>query len=415
VRVAFLLNDLMLAGGVGVVIEHARQLSTRHGHDVVLVLRDEEGERWNYQALEGLSVQSLATARTERFDVVFATWWETAYFLFDLQAHRHAYFVQSLEDRFYPLQDAKRFGAAFTHDLPVSVVTEARWIADLLDELRPGTPCYYVRNGIDKSVFPPVEQVEPNLEQPLRILIEGRPDVWFKGVSDALEATRLMCEPRFVTAVVYEPGAADRRADRVVGPLPQRQLAELYAETDVVLKLSRVEGMFGPPLEGFHRGATCVVTPVTGHAEYVVHGWNGLVADWDDLAGTARLLDLLARDRRLLHFLRTNALATAKAWPSWQQSSDMFALALERIVRSPAPAPSAILLKDARAFLYAHQLAVDERRELEDTAATTSLARSVLALVRRRARRSARLRRLALSRPLAPITHRLHERVLRSS
>ena len=33
-------------------------------------------------------------------------------------------------------------------------------------------------------------------------------------------------------------------------------MADLYAQTDVVLKLSSVEGMFGPPLEGFHRGAT---------------------------------------------------------------------------------------------------------------------------------------------------------------
>ncbi len=83
--------------------------------------------------------------------------------------------------------------------------------------------------------------------------------------------------------------------------------------------------MFGPPLEGFHRGATCVVTPVTGHEEYVEHGWNGLLTDWEDLRGTARQLDLLARDRELLHFLRSNALETARAWPSWEQSSQFMA------------------------------------------------------------------------------------------
>ena len=89
-------------------------------------------------------------------------------------------------------------------------------------------------------------------------------------------------------------GAAIAGADRIAGPLTQPQLATLYGESDVLLKLSRVEGMFGPPLEGFHRGATCVVTPVTGHDEYIVHGENGLVVDWDDTAGTARALDLLA-------------------------------------------------------------------------------------------------------------------------
>ena len=70
-----------------------------------------------------------------------------------------------------------------------------------------------------------------------------------------------------------DPGPRDSRAasrpTRLVGPVSQAELARLYADTDVVLKLSRIEGMFGPPLEGFHCGATCVVTPVTGHDEYV--------------------------------------------------------------------------------------------------------------------------------------------------
>ena len=99
--------------------------------------------------------------------------------------------------------------------------------------------------------------------------------------------------------------------------------------------------MFGPPLEGFHRGATCVVTPVTGSEEYVEHGFNGLLTDWDDLAGTARQLDLLARDRELLHFLRTNALETARAWPYWEQSSQFMAAALLAIQRGPPPAAAA--------------------------------------------------------------------------
>ena len=105
----------------------------------------------------------------------------------------------------------------------------------------------------------------------------------------------------------------------------------------MLLKLSRVEGMFGPPLEAFHKGATCVVTPVTGHDEYVVHGENGLVVDWDDPPGTTRALDLLARDRALLHRLRCGALATARAWPSWEQQGQVMAAALLALRREPPP------------------------------------------------------------------------------
>jgi hypothetical protein len=125
-------------------------------------------------------------------------------------------------------------------------------------------------------------------------------------------------------------------------------MAALYAESHVLLKLSRVEGMSGPPLEAFHMGATTVTTPVTGHDEYVQHRHNGLVVDWDDARGTARALDLLACDRALLHFLRANALASARAWPSWRQQGAVMAAALRAIRRQPEPSARAVGRRLAR-------------------------------------------------------------------
>jgi hypothetical protein len=124
--------------------------------------------------------------------------------------------------------------------------------------------------------------------------------------------------------------------------------------------------MAGPPLEGFHCGATCVVTPVTGHEEYVEHGFNGLVCDWDDLPGTARLLDLVAADRRYLHYLRTNALETARSWPDWGQSSQFMAAALIAIARDPAPDPALAakrLTRDLRAGIEDYQNRLGERAD----------------------------------------------------
>jgi glycosyltransferase involved in cell wall biosynthesis len=311
-------------------------------------------------------VRSRQEALAERFDVAVATWWETVFTLFELSAHRYAYFVQSLEDRFYDHDHAERLGAALTLDLPVAFITEARWIADTLAAWRPDASCYLVRNGIDKQLFAPLMRVRPSIDRPLRIVVEGSPWVWHKGVPDALDATRVMQEPHRVTVVCGDPSAHRdiHHADQVLGPLSHREMADLYAENDVVLKLSRVEGMFGPPLEGFHRGTTCVVTPVTGHEEYVEHGHNGLVTDWDDLRGTARQLDLLARDRRLLHFLRTNALETARAWPDWGQASQFMAAALLDIVRQPPPAAasaSAHLAADLRSGIEVYHRHLVER------------------------------------------------------
>jgi glycosyltransferase involved in cell wall biosynthesis len=365
-KVCFLVNDLELSGGVGVVIEHARRLGDHHGFDVTLALaRPPTSATWRYEQLAGVHVATLAEARRDRFDVALATWWETTTALLTVPAERYGYFVQSLEDRFYEFDEPDRLGAAVTLGLPVAFITEARWIAATLDQLRPDAPCYLVRNGIDKSVFAVGDALDVRRGGPLRILIEGNPAVWFKGVREALGTVEVMREPRHVTVVTAQH--EDPPADRVVGPLTHREMADLYAESDVVLKLSRVEGMFGPPLEAMHRGATCVVTPVTGHDEYVEHGVNGLVADWDDSQGTARLLDLLARDRALLHRLRLGAVETARRWPTTEQSSQFMALALRRIADGPVPDPvrgSRLVLDDVRAGVEHYRPMLSERRQL---------------------------------------------------
>jgi hypothetical protein len=170
--------------------------------------------------------------------------------------------------------------------------------------------------------------------------------------------------------------------------------------------------MFGPPLEGFHRGATCVVTPVTGHEEYIEHGWNGLLTDWDDLHGTARQLDLLARDRTLLRFLRMNALETARAWPSWEQSSQFMAAALLNVHRLPPPnaAPAAArMLSELRGGIEIYH---GHLRERLDFARRADRVDRVLTRIRanRQLRALLALRRFALvrflARPLRPLTSR---------
>ncbi|MEP6953904.1 MAG: glycosyltransferase family 4 protein, partial [Solirubrobacteraceae bacterium] len=353
------------------VVAHARQLVLHHEMDVTLVLaREQEVAHWEYEHLPHLHVASLADARQDHFDIVVATWWETVFSLFAVPADRYAYFVQSIEDRFYkPEHGAERLGAALSLDLPVAFITEATWIRDTLAELRPDARCLLVPNGVDKDVFTVADDVEPNIDGPLRVLVEGNANVWFKGVNDAIAAARAMSEPKRLTVVAPTRDGLDARgADAVIGPLSQRALADVYAETDVVLKLSTVEGMYGPPLEGFHKGATCVTTEVTGHEEYIEHGHNALLTDWGDEHGTARQLDLLARDRDLLQTLRTNALATARGWPSWEEASAAMAEALRSIVSGPAPSPydhMQRLLADVQTGLETRRLELHYIRALE--------------------------------------------------
>jgi len=417
VKVAFLVNDLQLSGGIGVVVQHALQLVRHHGFEVALVLvREQDDPHWAYDPLEDLRILSLPQACEQRYDVAVATWWETTFSLFDVPAERYAYFVQSLEDRFYEPDAAERLGAGLTIDLPVAFITEASWIAQTLRDLRPDALCMIVRNGIDKDVFAIAERVEVRLQSArLRVLVEGNPRSWFKHVHDAIDAVGAMREPHHLTVVCGDRvGLGDVRADAVVGPLAPAEMAALYGDSDVLLKLSSVEGMFGPPLEAFHRGATCVTTAVTGNDEYIEHGWNALICDWDDRHGTARALDLLARDRALLHFLRANAADTARGWPDWRQQGGLMALALRRI-RDAAPpdgvAAARALTSDLSAGMRLYASHMQQRNEFAHQADAVSRLRNHPLMVRARRVRDRRWAR-ALTWPLRRLAPGMLRRLL---
>jgi glycosyltransferase involved in cell wall biosynthesis len=388
--VCFLVGSLGRSGGVRTILQHATALARHHDMDVFLALDSPHGK-----APAEVSVLTTADALSREFDVAIATWWRTAHALMRVPARRHAYFVQQLEERVYRDGDVERFGAAITHDLPLQFLTEARWIAELLAELRPDAACFHVPNGVDKRLFAPARATAADGK--LRVLVEGSPNLWYKGIDEAVAVLRRVRAPLETTLVTPEPPSAALRPafDRVVGPLEHRDMAPLYGQTDVLLKLSRVEGVFTPPLEAFHVGATCVVWPVTGHDEYVEHGRNGVVCDFDDVAGTAHWLEALAGDRALLERLRAGALETARSWPSWEDSSASFAQALTRIAAGGSPpAQGAIqLLADVAAAMAEQRIA--QRRLLRQRQAVERRLERLESTLTFRAR--ARTRRLLAS------------------
>ena len=115
-------------------------------------------------------------------------------------------------------------------------------------------------------------------------------------------------------------------------------------------------------------GATCVVTG--GHRPRGVRRARRERArrrTGTTCAARARALDLLARDRALLHRLRWGALATARGWPSWEQQGTVMAAALREIARRPAPPGGrfdARLLAELRGGIEAHALVAAERDRL---------------------------------------------------
>jgi hypothetical protein len=333
IRAAFLVAELGRSGGMQVIRGLAHHLKA-NGDDCALVvcgpkpgpLPETEG---------GIPVLTLAGAKDASFDVAVATWWTTAESLFEIDAVRHVMFMQNIEHRFYRERErADGLGALAALDLPVDYIVISSHMQRLLDGLRPDARTRLVPVGIDKQRFeaPPRARAGP-----LRVLVEGQPTLWFKGVPEAVAAVRAMREPSSLTLVAHDRAeVAEGLADRVEGGLSPEGMAALYTEHDVLLKLSRFEGLGLPPLEAFHAGTPCVLTPFTGSEDYAEHGVNSLVVGFDDLPGTSAALDLLARDDALLARLSDGARATAARWPDRDAASDAFVAALRELVGEPA-------------------------------------------------------------------------------
>jgi len=322
-ELCFLVGSVGISGGTYVIFQHAHYLQEK-GYKVTLAVQESFSPAtyaWHPHA-DRLTLVNFEEAKQKTYDLVIATWWKTALELAQFNAERYAYFVQSIESRFYPehegplrrLVDATyQFGAAY--------VTEVAWIEQyLLDQH--GQHAALVRNGIRKDLYTPGAAMLPD-EQELRVLVEGPFRVKFKNVGTTIQLVK-KAGVRDITLLTSSPVSWIPGVRRIHSRVPITTVPSIYQSCDVLVKLSSVEGMFGPPLEMFHCGGTAVVYDVSGYDEYIRHESNALVAAMGDEDSVVAHIQRLMRDRDLLRELRRNAALTAQAWPSWEQSSGQF-------------------------------------------------------------------------------------------
>lgn len=336
-RICFLVGSMAISGGTYVIVQHAAHLHDR-GYDVTLAVQEpftEQTLAWHDHASR-LRCVPIDAAKGETFDLVIATWWKTALELHHFNSRRYAYFVQSIESRFYPASEVPlRALVDSTYRLPVAYVTEATWIGDHLKTTY-GHDAALVRNGIRKDVYRPTGPVisPRNRKYQPRVLVEGHFGVSFKntalGVRLAREAGAKDIWLLTGSPVKWVPGVS-----RVFSRVPMYVTPEIYRSCDILIKLSTVEGMFGPPLEIFHCGGTAIVFDVTGHDEYIVDGQNACVVRCGDMDGVVATLRRLLNDRTELSRLQAGALQTAEAWVSWDASSSAFRNWVETSLAGP--------------------------------------------------------------------------------
>lgn len=330
-NVYFLVPGTGISGGVAVILKHANMLLEK-GNDVkILSLAVKNDSAW----FPDQKVQILPYKETRRIlqsgevDVLIATAYSTAFTVAMAKAKRKIYFVQSDESRFFP-EDPKLCNIIReSYALQMEYITEAKWIQKWLkDEF--GHDAYYVPNGIDENIFFKTEPIEPKTSKP-RVLIEGSINVPFKGMDNAYAAVKdLDCE----LWIVSNNGKPKKgwKYDRFFENVPFAEMNKIYSSCDIFLKMSKVEGFFGPPMEAMACGCAVVVGKVTGYDEYIVDGENALVVEQGDVEGAKKAVQRLINDRELRTKLIANGHQIAKQW-SWSHSIEL----LESVVAGEDP------------------------------------------------------------------------------
>jgi hypothetical protein len=336
-KIAFLVWSLDISGGTNVILEHCRFLVNAGAKVTIIRFFRQELKPWHPLLNTVRIVDSGDLAATEHFDLAIATWWRTFYELDKVKAASYAYFVQSIESRFYARSSPEYSPVVdMTYGFGVPTITISSWIQSYL-AFRHRCPSFLVKNGVNKAAFNPIGPVVSGqrLRSKLRVLVEGPLGVDFKQTELAIEYLQAYRDEIEVWLLTSTPDASCSGVDRIFSRLPIEQVGQVMRACDVVFKLSLVEGMFGPPLEMFHCGGTAITTRVTGCEEYMVDGYNcRLIDDSSDRGEVKRALESLFRDRSKLDALKIGGLDTAALWPDWNRSSLEFALAIQTIVNN---------------------------------------------------------------------------------
>lgn len=362
---AFLLDSPDISGGSYVVFQHA--LHAMAAGDEVCVITDKlvnlKQLYWHPEA-KALNWLTLDQACASEFDVVVATRWTTVFLLHKIPAKCYVYFVQSIESRFFPEKERPaRMLADSTYVLPLEIITEAKWIqGHLLTNFN--RMARLVQNGIRKDIYTESGYAHaPRQPETLRILVEGPLNIPFKNVDRTIEICRRSKADEIwlltSTHLSRYPGV-----DRVFSRIPIHETAAVYRSCDIIVKLSFVEGMFGPPLELFHCGGTAIVYDVTGSDEYIRHGFNALVAQSGSEQQVIEYINTIKDQPQQLASLKEGAAITASLWPDWNHSSAEFRRAIEEI-HAARTSDRQNLKTACRCFQQFHDLAEGYRQHVE--------------------------------------------------
>ena len=303
-RVTYLLNNTVVAGGVMSVIQLVNALILQ-GIDARIATRFVDPAVSDWMPLLGEPM----VFRSERelidllppTDLVIATHWTTAAWAQTLvrngRARKAAYFLQDYEPWFYPEADARmRSRVVETYDGFDHLIVKSCWLRELM--AGHGKSAQLVPLGLDLGVFYPRNVTRHSA----RVVAMARPRTPRRGFAVLAQVlSRVAQAMPDVDIVVFGdaqlPVGVLPSQTRNLGVVSDRnRLAELYSSATVFIDTSDFQGFGRCALEAMACGAAAVVTDAGGVGEYARHDQTALTAAPGDTSALADAALTLLRD-----------------------------------------------------------------------------------------------------------------------
>jgi glycosyltransferase involved in cell wall biosynthesis len=259
-RIAYLLEDTEIAGGIRVAAAHADVLTAR-GHEVVLVTKGGP-LMWRRSQARWQHVAAFEDIDPTVYDFVVATFWRTVEPAFRIAGARTIHLCQGYEGSFTAYAALKaEIDAAYR--LPVPKITVSSHLVDICRRFHDDAT--YVGQIVDDDFYQPHAAHDGTP----RVLLVGPMQADFKGIDVGYDAARRARSRGaafdLVRASQWAPadGEPSALAAEFHVALPTEAMARLVASCDLFLGPSRHQEGFGlPAAEAMASGVPVILSSI---------------------------------------------------------------------------------------------------------------------------------------------------------
>jgi glycosyltransferase involved in cell wall biosynthesis len=331
-RIAYLLEDTELSGGVRVQLAQADALIAR-GHRLRLVTKGLP-LTWRNSRAEWVYVDDFQQYDAREDDFVVGTFWTTVEPAWSLGRDRAVHLSQGYEGAFTAYQDIKpQIDAAYRLPIPKVVVTPS--LIPILQQFTRDITC--VGQIVDEEFYRP--HIPPESE-PTRVLLSGQSQADMKGIHEgygAVAHARWFHQKFDLIRVSPWTPSQDEPLDSVQEfhvALSTPEMTRLMHSCDVLIAPNHHEEGFGlPAAEALASGIPTVMTAIPSYLAFDDSQDYALFAPEENAVELGEKLVELLSDAGLRQRLRERGRQVAEQWRAEKVGACLERFFLERIAR----------------------------------------------------------------------------------